>query len=123
MVSLTTPPESKQRNGPDDARWTKTALRAFAQSELKSRITDAGWPRRYDIMVYEDIAHWERDVGDHETLYGPGLFLTKAEAWKQIEPRQVLDVFVYAEITPEDSFGELRDQLVIDLAAIEEAQA
>tara|TARA_R100000049_G_C1935642_1_gene79495 strand:- start:335 stop:637 length:303 start_codon:yes stop_codon:yes gene_type:complete len=93
---------------------TKTALRAFAQSKLTG-FTHMR-PRRYEVMVYNDKAHWDDGVAHHDCLYGD--FITKAEAWKQIKPKQVLDVFVYTEMTPDDSFGELWDTVTIDLAEI-----
>jgi len=97
---------------------TKTALRAFAQSKLAGFIYLK--PRRYEVMVYNDKAHWDDGVGDHDCLYGD--YITKAEAWKQIEPNQVLDVFVYAEMTPDDTFGELWDTVTIDLAEITDCE-
>ena len=94
----------------------KTALRAFAQNELKERVT-CGRPRSYEIYVYEDMAAWKDGVSDQETLYGPGGYLTKPEAWKQIAPNQVLDVFVYSRGF-EEYDTELDDTITIDLAEI-----
>lgn len=91
---------------------TKSQLRDYAQSQIKAHTAMLGFPRRYEVMVYSDKAHWDAGVAHHDYLYEA----TWPEAKKRIAANQVLDVFVYTEMTPDDTFGELNDVVTIDLA-------
>ena len=74
---------------------TKKELRDFLIKQM-SPYARQGY--HYEAHVYTDKKHWERDAGQHKSLFGE--FLTWADAKKEVAPGRVFDVFIYRSTGP-----------------------